>query len=663
MKKVNKKGFTLIELIIVSTIMVMVMGAILNFIRPMNRLYERTQNMDDTNDIGSILMDYVDNELRFATNVVVLQDYQGVPALVNQMLVDNSGNPSFSAKFTNALIIDNEAVRGSQLAGYDPQGTVAHRKRAPGCILRANVINTGIDVDKLRCLGEEPLYNDYGFTFDVSMNVENKCKFLSIDMALSRPELRGLNYVFDKPGFNQTRDFELVNINLDKERPDDQPGRNMNAEFYSAKNSTLDYNKFVQASHTGTLTGTYTYILYTRDVPKTEKVKIRLINNNTKQIMDTKEWISTSPLTETFVNNWKQLAEDNVPHNGHIYTGSDGNNYKSTFLGIMTKNNESIDYFLSAGIITDMEFFCNYTDQKLDTPKNFVHFRDRFDDGREDTGDYKYVRDIGYYPVGSSEGADGKVYFDYPGNGDNYGEYVFVGWNLKKDLDPSTVPPPTKDASDKAYDWYVPGEQYSGDPTYYAIYEQKDTVAFNVAGFSSTTSIKIVDGYTSDDYKNDSRFQQLIQEAKDNAPAGQVFENLHVFDAADEDLGVFGSDPNIFEKYSKGGFTIKPIYKDCAYEGTYEVTITIEDINPYYNKLEIQGSPAHFVLCEEDGTTEIVSETSEYYKQIANVFSPGKVLKLYIYDNASVSVSFNDSSVTVNDNCACVYDGTSLRVN
>lgn len=337
------------------------------------------------------------------------------------------------------------------------------------------------------------------------------------------------------------------------------------------------------------------------------------------------------------------------------------------FNGISSENNEPIDYYRSAPISNKLVFYCNYTSEVLNKPTGQFLFRDRFDDHHIDhTGQTPpYWEDTADF-YSEADGFTGTVDF-HRGNGDDpkVGAYKFIGWNTKPDATgaPSGDPDPKAVAADIKAGWFVSGAKYTSVDTYYAIYEQKDIVAFNVAGFSSTTSITIVDGYTSDDYKNDSRFQQLIQEAKDNAPAGQVFENLHVFDAADKDLGVFGSDPNIFEKYSKGGFTIKPIYKECAYEGTYEVTITIEDINPWYNSLAIQGSPAHFVLCEEDGTTEIVSETAENYKQIVNVFSPGQVLKLYIYDNASVSVSFNNSSVTVNDNCACVYDGNSLRVN
>lgn len=660
MKKVNKKGFTLIELIIVATIMVMVMGAILNFIRPMNKFYERTQNMDDTNDICSILMDNVDDQLRYATNLIVLQDYQGVPQLSDGFLVDSSGHPSFKAKLTDVLIIDNNAIRGSQLAGYDAQGTVAHRKGAKGCILRARINDAGIDIDNMNILRSEDLYNDYGCKFDASLQVsENgKSKCLTIDMDLRRPTREGLNYVFKKVGASQVRDFELVNINLDE-----ASNKNMNASFYSSRANalnTIDYNSFVQSSNTGgsnhlKADGTYTYIFYTKEKPSTEEVKISLKSEapSGAVVGIPITLTSGSSIPDYIYNQWMDWGKS------HQKIDSTNGTFMH-FDGITTANGETLEYYQSAPITSSLTFFCQYSSQTLSAPTGYFKFIDKFNEFHDDVeSSGGFEEQAPFYSV--DDGFNGTVEFrDGYGDDPKVGAYKFIGWNTNQY---ATGAPSGDPDADLIAGWFLKDHVYDTVDTYYAIYEQKPTVGFNVAGFSSTTSITIVDGYTPDDYKNDVRFQQLIQEAKDNAPAGQVFEDLHVFDAADNDLGVFGSDTINVDDYSSGGFTIKPVYKECAYEGTYEVTITIENINPWYNSLGIQGSPAHFVLCEEDGTTEIVSETSEYYKQIANVFSPGQVLKLYIYDNASVNVTFNNSSVTVNDNCACVYDGNSLRVN
>lgn len=60
----------------------------------------------------------------------------------------------------------------------------------------------------------------------------------------------------------------------------------MKGYFYSSRDNALnpiDYNNLVQSSNVGSLgsnhldeTGTYTYILYTREKPSSEKVQILL---------------------------------------------------------------------------------------------------------------------------------------------------------------------------------------------------------------------------------------------------------------------------------------------------------------------------------------------------------------------------------------------------
>ncbi|MCR5019634.1 prepilin-type N-terminal cleavage/methylation domain-containing protein [Ruminococcus sp.] len=676
MKKFNKKGFTLVELIVVSTIMVMVMGAILNFIRPLNRYYERTQAMDDTNDIGSILMNDIDNQLRYATNVVVLQDYQGVPQLSGGYLVNSSGESSFSAKLSDVFIIDNNHVRGSQLAGYDAQGTVAHRKGAQGCILQAKINDTGIDFDNMEILESENLYNDYGCTFDAALNtLENGGKCLTVGMQLMRPSREGLSYEFKKVSYNQTRDFELVNVNLDLNKPKDRPSRNMNASFYSGRadaTKPIDYNNFVQSSNTGSSSsnhleadGTYTYIFMTKEVPKAKQITIRLFDGkgSTKAIYS-HSIQSGSSISDDIYNKWMQYGNSKQGINGSQIT---------FFNGILSQNDEPIDYYRSAPITTDMDFYCDLSNSNLPSPAGCFEFYDKFNDSGEDL-DYKTTpHTVDFYPEDETVGTTGIVNFNHAEEtiGSKYGEYEFVGWYRGTNIvDLSSVPLPTGDANtDIINNWFVNNAKYTSADKYYAIYRKLPTVGFNVAApddvpdFDTSIfgDISIRNDYTDDNYKDDDRLKKIIQYAKEKAPEGKVFENLHIIDSSGEDIGVLGK--VLTEDLHDQQYMIKPVYKDCAYEGTYEVTITIEDINPWYNSLAIQGSPAHFVLCEEDGTTEIVSETAEHYKQIVNVFSPGQVLKLYIYDDASVSVSFNNSSVTVNDNCACVYDGNSLRVN
>ena len=52
-KKSNKNGFTLVELIVVVVIFGMIMGAILNFMKPANEIHNDTQATMDANVISS----------------------------------------------------------------------------------------------------------------------------------------------------------------------------------------------------------------------------------------------------------------------------------------------------------------------------------------------------------------------------------------------------------------------------------------------------------------------------------------------------------------------------------------------------------------------------------------------------------------------------------
>ena len=318
MKKNNKKGFTLVELVVVATIMVMIMGSILNWIRPMNKFYDRTRAMADTNDIGSILMDYVDDELRYTTNVVILQGYKGVPKLTGGYLMNTSNKASYSAKFTNALIIDNDAVRGSQFEGYDPNSNASHRKGATGCIIKANITEKGIDVKNLRCLGTEPIYNDYGCHFDASLKtLDNKSQCVTIDMSLSRPRREGGSYVFDKVGYNQSRDFELVNVNLTT----DAEVKVMKAASFGAP---IDYTQFASSSDIGTLSGdNYTYILYTKEPVTTEEVTVTLYDKpGSNIIIGGPKKVTSGASIGGLIDSWKnnlKTEEGMVYENGQAY--------------------------------------------------------------------------------------------------------------------------------------------------------------------------------------------------------------------------------------------------------------------------------------------------------------------------------------------------------
>ena len=73
------------------TIFGVILGAILNTIKPATNVYHDADATMESNVIGSGLIDYLDDELRYSTNVLVLKDYIGVPDVSTSGTIGASG--------------------------------------------------------------------------------------------------------------------------------------------------------------------------------------------------------------------------------------------------------------------------------------------------------------------------------------------------------------------------------------------------------------------------------------------------------------------------------------------------------------------------------------------------------------------------------------------
>lgn len=402
--KTNKKGFTLIELIIVSTIMVMIMGAILNFIQPMNNFYQRTLYNSDANDVGNILQDTFESQIRYATNICVLEGYEGVPAVVDGYLRDSTGGKAINAKYTDVIVIDNDSLRGGVMAGFDfsnPNDTVAHRKRARGQLLYAPLNKDGIDMDKLEIVGGEPLYSDMKCEFEGYINVDDsKNNCLTLSSKLYKPEGNGTSYDFKKLIFNQKRDFELVNINLRSDVITKYS--KYSAEYYTTRvdtndptkylAQTLDYAKFARET-TSTSSNpnvsylyngndengnaiSFTYIFYTKSVPDNENVTITVKHEDGATIAEETNFPSGSIVPDAKLTAWKNEA-NNTNYVGLHQIGSDW--YRITFK-YFDANGVDFETIKDTAITNDLELIARYDKQIVPSPSFWVKFYDRFDD-------------------------------------------------------------------------------------------------------------------------------------------------------------------------------------------------------------------------------------------------------------------------------------------
>ena len=209
-KKNNKNGFTLVELIVVVSIFGAIMVAILNFMRPANDIHNDTQSTMDSNIISSGLIEYMDDNLRYATNVLVLKDYTGVPKVSDKGLVGD-----YPVAFTDCLIIDNQNPRGYQLKNYDPnKNDTATRLQARGGIIRVeNLDQHGLDLnnteDAYMVKGAD-FYDKFAFDIRVGTNIldedfkkDSNLSTLQVSLTAYQPVYENGEFVFTKKKFDR----------------------------------------------------------------------------------------------------------------------------------------------------------------------------------------------------------------------------------------------------------------------------------------------------------------------------------------------------------------------------------------------------------------------------------------------------------------------------
>ncbi len=171
-KKKNLNGFTLVELIVVVSIFGMIMVAILNFIKPANELHNDTQATMDANLISSGLIEYVDDELRYATNILILEDYRGVPQVSDKGIVAK-GKDIPSIAFTNCLVLDNVNLRGYALSDYSGDDTdrVDKRMGATGCIYKITKLDEeGLNFNNAIVAKGVDFYDKFKFEMSADSN-------------------------------------------------------------------------------------------------------------------------------------------------------------------------------------------------------------------------------------------------------------------------------------------------------------------------------------------------------------------------------------------------------------------------------------------------------------------------------------------------------------
>ena len=270
----NRKGFTLVELIVVVTIFGVILGAILNMIKPANNVYHDADATMESNVIGSGLIDYLDDELRYSTNVLVLKDYIGVPDVSTSGTIGASG-----VTYSNCIVIDNNN-RGYSLKNYsgNDTDTAAKRMGAKGCILNVGKVNTeGLNFNNSAVARGVDFYDNYKFDIGASISKIEEMYTLDVSLTAYQPTYENGSYTFTKTKYKKDAAVNLTNINIDE-------GDSYNVNDYKDFSVAPDYVTYPQATtapagctaqqekyYSLDASNTYTYIFYDKTTVSSSK--------------------------------------------------------------------------------------------------------------------------------------------------------------------------------------------------------------------------------------------------------------------------------------------------------------------------------------------------------------------------------------------------------
>lgn len=368
--KKNQDGFTLVELIVVIALMAIVFGALMNVIKPTNQFFQDTEAFKDEVMITEGLTDALADELRYSTNVVVLQNYVGVPKLsIDGQL---AGIPDIT--FDSAILIENDKPRGALESNYlsNTESTVARRKRARGQIIVFEIGGIGINFNVSSMLYNEDYYADYQYEFTASgKNDENGRAYIDFGVTMNDLVQGDSGYEINEDNYESNEFLYLKNINLN-----DNDGYRLYVQDFHGSTDDDDYIGFERATATTATAvsdiqtsmfesdnadNVHTWIIYFKggNVDATENVQITF---------DPGVGGSTSLTVNVKTGKPINMAPPSLPEASYAdYTGADGKVYTRRFLGWTSTTNPTEDPLTNEEIMVyiamgDETFVAQYED-------------------------------------------------------------------------------------------------------------------------------------------------------------------------------------------------------------------------------------------------------------------------------------------------------------
>lgn len=259
-KKNLENGFTLVELIVVMAIMSIIFGALMNVVNPTSKFFNEAEAFKDELVLSQGITDALGDEVRYSTNVVVLQNYVGVPKIEDGKLKGIA-----DVTFDSALLFENDLVRGSLDNKYpkNTDSTTSRRKGARGQIMRFEIGSLGVNFNFCDMLYSEAYYDEYDYQFGVSGKVdENGRGYIDFDVTMNDMVSDSAGgYKPNDDNYKSSEFLYLKNINLD-----DSDGYNLVVKDFGGSTDDTDYVGFERAeAKAGTSSTDYQNKLYATD--------------------------------------------------------------------------------------------------------------------------------------------------------------------------------------------------------------------------------------------------------------------------------------------------------------------------------------------------------------------------------------------------------------
>lgn len=244
-----QSGFTLVELVVVMAIMAIIFGALMNVITPTNKFFNETEAFKDELVLSQGITDALGDEVRYSTNVVVLQNYVGVPNVADGAI---AGVPD--VVYDRVLLIENDEVRGAFDNNYasNKNSTVARRKGAKGQILRFEIGALGVNFNVCDMLYSEAFYDEYQYEFSATGKVdENGNGYIDFNVIMNDMVSKDGGYVANDDNYESSEFLYLKNINLDA-----NDGYNLVVKDFKGSVDDKDYDGFERADVKSGITAT-----------------------------------------------------------------------------------------------------------------------------------------------------------------------------------------------------------------------------------------------------------------------------------------------------------------------------------------------------------------------------------------------------------------------